>query len=976
MEFLHPLSQVSRRYLAVTAVIAFIAVIVATVLPEIAQAQGADFIIDNTDSQARVISGNWWVATGGSNYQGSNYFATSNSRGGEFRWTPDLAGRQGQYDVYVKFARSWSHLGTDAPYTVASDSGSDTVLVDQTQNGGSWVLLGRYAMRQGSYVSLGDTLSDNGRPSADAIRLIQADGATNRPPPDEIVIDNTDPQAQPVAGNWWNVTAGSGYQGQNFTTTVSNGVGKFRWTPPLAGIAGDYDVYVRYATGWSHLGIDAPYTVVHDAGTDTVVVDQTRNGGQWVLLGRYPMSVGSYISLTASMSDGARPSVDAVRLVSAVQATPQPVQATADTAITDAVTPVEIDVLANDTGGIGPVSVSDVTQGSNGNVSTDGTTVTYTPNAGFTGTESFSYTATDGTTSDTAEVTVNVALQQPADLEIVQSLQGSTAVGATTSIELSVTNLGPASVDGIEAVHLLGDGLSYLSHVGDGYDSLDGSWDIGTLPSGETATVVVDALVGDNGSYTTSAEITAASRPDPDASNNNTATETLTPVAGLNVLLIMIDDLRPEVGAYGVSEINTPNIDALARQGTMFTRAYAQMANCSPSRTSMLTGLRPDTTAVQDLTTHFRDTVPNVVTLPQYFKNRGYVTEGFCKVYHDGLDDAESWSVPHEDAFGPGAPKGSDGKRLAYASINKPASAFADYQCANLAIDAIDSTASSHKPFFIAVGFKKPHLPFLAPKAYYDMYDPYAIPQARHPAKAAGAPSAAFENRSELHTYSGIPNASQPLGEQLERNLKRGYYAATTFVDAQVGRVLAALDSAGAGGNTIVVVLGDHGFHLGEEHDWGKHTDFEVGTRVPLIIRVPGKAGNHSTAALAELVDLYPTIVQLAGLPMPTLNQRGGYPMEGDSLVGFINSPSTASRRGAFSEWNRYGYTGSSIRTNQYRYTEWSNNTKTLLELYDHDADPDETVNVSGRSQYQGVIQALHEALSAGGQADLPPELR
>jgi arylsulfatase A-like enzyme len=443
----------------------------------------------------------------------------------------------------------------------------------------------------------------------------------------------------------------------------------------------------------------------------------------------------------------------------------------------------------------------------------------------------------------------------------------------------------------------------------------------------------------------------------------------------LNVLFIAIDDLRPEIGAYGVDAIRTPNLDALAREGTVFTRAYTQMSLCSPSRTSLMTGLRPDTAGVIDLQTHFRSTVPGVVTLPQYFINRGYHAEGFCKIYHGGLNDAQSWSVPHVERSGPTAPLGPDGKRLPYAAVNVADSEFGDHKCATAAIDAINAAAAQNQPSFIAVGFRKPHLPFLAPPAYYALYDPNTIPKAVNPFEAIDAPAVAFENRDELSYYSGIPPAPHPLGQALERNLKHGYYAATSFVDAQVGRVLAALEASGAVNDTIVVVFGDHGYHLGEQDDWAKHTNFEVGTRVPLIMRVPGGTPAQVSSALVELVDLYPTIVELAGLPVPTPAQRGGYPLEGDSLVPFIDAPATVSRRGAFSQWLRDGFQGYTIRTNRYRYTEWLGASR-QLELYDHSVDPDETLNVAYRPEYATIRSTLQVALDAGGKVDLPPSLR
>jgi arylsulfatase A-like enzyme/protocatechuate 3,4-dioxygenase beta subunit len=444
--------------------------------------------------------------------------------------------------------------------------------------------------------------------------------------------------------------------------------------------------------------------------------------------------------------------------------------------------------------------------------------------------------------------------------------------------------------------------------------------------------------------------------------------------AGLNVLLISIDDLRPEIGAYGVNAIRTPGIDALARDGITFTRAYAQMATCSPSRNSFLSGLRPDTTGITTNKIHLRERIPNVVTLPEYFKRKGYHSEGICKVYHDGKDDAQSWSVPHRNAWGPGAPIGPDGKRLPFAAVNVDESRFGDHRCATLAINAIQS--SKDRPFFIAVGFRKPHLPFLAPPAYFNMYNKNAIPMAPNPFRATGAPAVAFENWGELRQYSGIPAAGQTFSEGLRRDLKHGYYASTSFVDDQVRRVLTALDTAGLRQNTVVVLLGDHGFHLGEQNDWAKHMTFDVSTQVPLIIRTPGTGAGTRSDALVELVDLYPTIVELAGLPIPNAEQHGGLPLEGDSLTGIVENPAAESRRGAFSQWTRDGYVGHSIRTSSYRYTEWVRGSNRFYELYDHAIDPNETINVVNNPEYAAVLPLLRQALAAGGKTDLPPELR
>ncbi len=448
-----------------------------------------------------------------------------------------------------------------------------------------------------------------------------------------------------------------------------------------------------------------------------------------------------------------------------------------------------------------------------------------------------------------------------------------------------------------------------------------------------------------------------------------------TPAPRLNVLFISVDDLRPELGAYGVHEIQTPNIDRLAEQGTRFTRAYAQMATCSPSRTSVMTGLRPDTTRVTDLKTHFRDTVPSVVTLPEYFQQYGYEAQGICKVYHVQHDDSQSWSIPYTDYFGPFPnPTGPKGKILPYAAIDKPENAFTDGMCADAAMDALQNL--NGKPFFLAVGFKKPHLPFFAPPAYFDMYDPVAIPAASNPFRAVGAPDFAFDDSSEIRSYSRIPSDGRPFSTNLRRGLKRGYYAATSFVDAQIGRLLSELERLGLANETLVVLWGDHGWHLGEQDEWGKHTNFEVGTRVPLIIRVPGKQSRQTSTEIVELVDLFPTISELAGLPIPYAKQHGGYRLEGDSFAGLMDDPLMPTKRGAISQWIKGEHVGRSIRTDRYRFTEWVNgNNSKVYELYDHQLDPSETVNVISDPGYSSLIPDLKLALARGGRRDLPPSL-
>jgi arylsulfatase A-like enzyme len=445
----------------------------------------------------------------------------------------------------------------------------------------------------------------------------------------------------------------------------------------------------------------------------------------------------------------------------------------------------------------------------------------------------------------------------------------------------------------------------------------------------------------------------------------------------LNVLFIALDDFRPEIGAYGVTDINTPNLDTLASQGMLFKRAYTQMATCSPSRTSLLTGLRPDTTKVQDLTTNFRTTIPTVVTLPQYFKSQGYASRGIGKVFHDGLNDSLSWDTGgYQDTSNHfPVPTGPDGKKLASSPIDQVDSMFADGEAADKAIAALQTLKG--QKFFLAVGFKKPHLPFLAPRRYFDMYPASLMTLASNSSLPTGAPTFSTDNSGEVRTYSSIP--AGPFSTSLQQSLKQGYYASASFVDAQVGRVLAELTSLGLADKTVVVVWGDHGWHLGEHGSWGKHTNFEVGTRSPLMIRVPGQTTAGTKAwALVEFVDVYPTVCALAGLPIPDNAAHGGYGMPGRSLAPLIQNASLASSttKGSFSQWRRSGYTGHSIRTRHYRFTEWvKSGSASVYELYDHQTDDQENTNVANNASYASVRASLLTALHDGGAHPLPAGL-
>lgn len=479
------------------------------------------------------------------------------------------------------------------------------------------------------------------------------------------------------------------------------------------------------------------------------------------------------------------------------------------------------------------------------------------------------------------------------------------------------------------------------------------------------------------------------------------------PAGKYNVLFVAVDDLRPELGCYGTPPVQSPHIDALARRGIVFNRAYCQQAVCSPSRTSLLTGRRPDTTRIYDLQTHFRLHCPDIVTLPQYFKQHGYHTQSLGKVFHDLLDDPPSWSVPswapHDHMYGKPENQAavektkeelaSAGKLLQIDTIDRdpktravlklnykgsvraigpasedpdvPDSALRDGMLADKAIEVLAQVKD--KPFFLAVGFYRPHLPFVAPKKYYDLYTRQEIRLASNPYSPKDAPPIALTNSKELRTYSDIPHEGA-VSDDKARELIRGYHAAVSYVDAQIGRVLTQLDRLGLRERTVVVLWGDHGWQLGEHGLWCKQTNFEVATRAPLIFSIPGQASRAvATDALVEFVDVYPTLVELCGLPLPD-------GLEGVSLVPVIDAPDRPWKSATFSQYPRGQVMGHSMRTDRYRYTEWAKpgELPVGVELYDHQRDPGENENLARRPEHKDLTGQLSRQLRAGWPAALP----
>ncbi len=499
-----------------------------------------------------------------------------------------------------------------------------------------------------------------------------------------------------------------------------------------------------------------------------------------------------------------------------------------------------------------------------------------------------------------------------------------------------------------------------------------------------------------------------------------------------NILFIAIDDLKPVLGCYGDAMIKTPNIDLLAQAGTVFMSNYCQQAVCGPTRASLMTGKRPDYTKVWDLKTPMRDVNPDILSLPQYFISQGYSTQGIGKVYDprnvDKEIDKPSWSVPYyktdkkyyaaetgepalnfyqlpatkkiaEQYLNEAKVKGLSNKEANDYALSKikPSVESADVadnaynDGANIlqAKDILVQLSKSKQPFFFAVGIAKPHLPFVAPKKYWDLYKREDMPLAAFQGKSKNAVDIAYHNSGEIRAYTDIPPLTSftdqkdfglTLPIEKQKELIHGYYAAVSYSDALVGQLLHTLDSLGLRKNTIIILWGDHGWHLGDHNLWCKHTNFEQATHAPLIISAPGMKHNQ-TNAMTEFVDVFPTLCDLAGIAIPQN-------LDGKSLVPLMKNPGSSikefsvsqyPRSGAQSETERQGYAsanymGYSIRTNRYRYTIWMGNKfrtdqafkKEFIvgtELYDYQKDPNETVNVVNDVLYKTISNDMHQKM-------------
>lgn len=484
----------------------------------------------------------------------------------------------------------------------------------------------------------------------------------------------------------------------------------------------------------------------------------------------------------------------------------------------------------------------------------------------------------------------------------------------------------------------------------------------------------------------------------------------------LNVLFLAIDDLRPELRCYGSKLAKSPHIDRLAASGVTFTRAYCQQAVCNPSRASLMTGLRPDTIKVWDLRTDFRKTTPDAVTLTQQFMAHGYHTVGIGKIYHNNIQDPRSWSEPKLNIegypFDPDAvyrlqvnldwlegrkdrirARGDERryidrfgkwylKHVATEAADVPDDAYFDGAQTTVAIDRLGKLASGDKPFFMAVGFYRPHLPFNVPKRYWDLYDRASIPLASNRQFPTGAPIMAVNTAREIRGYSDFKGMPTPhegsMSDVQARLLRHGYLASVSYIDAQVGRLLDALDRLNLRDNTIVVLWGDHGWKLGEHNSWCKMTNYEIDTRVPLIVRSPGAEENGQFCdRLVEFVDIYPTLCDLVGVPIrPEL--------EGVSFRPLLSDIDRDWKSAVFSQFLRSGawvapdgidYMGHAIRTDRHRYVEWKNwktGERVARELYDLQVDPQENANVVEVAKNRALVTGLAARLATGWRAEVP----
>ena len=489
-----------------------------------------------------------------------------------------------------------------------------------------------------------------------------------------------------------------------------------------------------------------------------------------------------------------------------------------------------------------------------------------------------------------------------------------------------------------------------------------------------------------------------------------------------NILFVSIDDLRPSLGVYDDPVAITPNIDQLAKEGMTFRQTFCQSAVCAPSRASLMTGVRPDSTRVWHLGNKFRNINPNAVTIPQFFSKHGYYTVNIGKIFHNYMPDSISWDEPDLRPEQYKRPEwlGRDGetfyisedvarsqeirreellkkrpKRYADGWNTGPAweasdvhdTMYYDGAQIELAKRTLSRIVKKDQPLYFGLGFFRPHLPFTAPKKYWDMYDPMKIPLAKNPDLPENAPLLTMNSMYELRHYDGFNHIGHPtsefrMNEDTARILKHGYYASVSYVDKLMGDLVQHLKDLKIYENTIIVVWGDHGWKLGDHNSWGKMTNYNIDLQVPLIIRYPNqKNRGKQTFALTELVDMFPTICELSGVEVPAY-------LQGTSLVPLVENPERPWKKAAFSQFHRRPkvsadggrYMGYSINTEDSHYIEWykwdhKSGTKGdffTAELYDRKNDPTERVNIAGVIDQKERVEQLSEQLKEGWKMALP----
>jgi arylsulfatase A-like enzyme len=433
-----------------------------------------------------------------------------------------------------------------------------------------------------------------------------------------------------------------------------------------------------------------------------------------------------------------------------------------------------------------------------------------------------------------------------------------------------------------------------------------------------------------------------------------------------NVLFIAVDDLRPELACYGRQHIHSPNIDKLAESSVLFERAFCMVPTCGASRASLMTGIRPARNRFVNFLAWAERDAPKATTMNTQFKQNGYYTASLGKIFHHPADNRQGWSEPawrpkgvqwyqrpeNQEKHAARQKLGNKKKGPAWESADVPDNAYMDGVLAEKAIEKLQQLEKQEQPFFLAVGFFKPHLPFIAPQKYWDLYNHDKIQLPANHKVPQDAPKESIHRFGELRAYADIP-AKGPVSEETARNLIHGYYACVSYTDAQIGKLLSELDRLQLSDNTIVVLWGDHGWNLGDHTLWCKHSCYESSLHIPLIVRAPGIKGGERRSSLMESIDVYPTLCDLADIPQPKH-------LKGQSFVSLMKDSTAEWKQAAVSRYRN----GDTIRTDQFRYTEYTLPKGKLVSqmLYDHSTDPLENVNVS--AQQADAIKELSAQLN------------